>query len=459
MMNSILEETRARTKFLAELIERWRWVILALIGLSLLWVEVQEFLVLRVLNQAFHYFEVLQYAVLLVATGLLIELLARSNRAHKQAVRILENKHRISQKLTSHEDWKSVIQKLTEFPSEITDGVEEAYLLTMEPITGKFEITEHWPVKHQPLSSKKWDPTISCEKCLKKIPGKKSIIHLCMNVGGGSSMNVYSLDVPNQEAPASLLKFKMKPGRRLSREEEEIFNNINDEITLALQFSQDRKRLSEMRTAEAAIAERRLVSTYVHDQLGQNLGYLHLRLDQLRSHEDLGRFKSVKKELRHLQRVAHESYDIVRDILKRIQPETFPHLTNLLKEQSRTISRRGNLGLDFKTVGTPLPLIPAIRQEIFFTYCEMLNNVEKHANADKIEVRVIWSRELLEVSVKDNGVGFAPRADGEDDHFGLEIMRERVKKLNGKLTIESHLNEGTLISMSIPLEAKVLVTA
>ncbi len=88
MMNSILEETRARTKFLAELIERWRWVILALIGLSLLWVEVQEFLVLRVLNQAFHYFEVLQYAVLLVATGLLIELLARSNRGHKQAVRI-----------------------------------------------------------------------------------------------------------------------------------------------------------------------------------------------------------------------------------------------------------------------------------------------------------------------------------------------------------------------------------
>ncbi len=77
----------------------------------------------------------------------------------------------------------------------------------------------------------------------------------------------------------------------------------------------------------------------------------------------------------------------------------------------------------------------------------------------RLRSRAIWSRELLEVSVKDNGVGFAPRADGEDDHFGLEIMRERVKKLNGKLTIESHLNEGTLISMSIPLEAKVLVTA
>ncbi|MEO8357155.1 MAG: hypothetical protein ABI621_14690 [Chloroflexota bacterium] len=48
---------RHRIRAVVGWLEKWRWVILATIGLSLLWVEVQEFLVLRVLDQGFHYFE------------------------------------------------------------------------------------------------------------------------------------------------------------------------------------------------------------------------------------------------------------------------------------------------------------------------------------------------------------------------------------------------------------------
>src|SRR5512145_3183856 len=97
---------RAFLKSFAERLESWRWLILAFIGLSLLWVEVQEFFVLRVLDQPFHYFEVFQYAVLLISTGLLTELFARSNRAHKQAVKILEYKHRLSMEFANTDDWE-----------------------------------------------------------------------------------------------------------------------------------------------------------------------------------------------------------------------------------------------------------------------------------------------------------------------------------------------------------------
>ncbi|GAB4459322.1 MAG: hypothetical protein OHK0041_23880 [Anaerolineales bacterium] len=89
-MKNIRAKLSQFVKHSPEALEKWRWVILAVIGLSLLWVETQEFLVLRVLNQAFHYLEVFQYAVLLTSTGVLIELFARSNRAHRQALKILE---------------------------------------------------------------------------------------------------------------------------------------------------------------------------------------------------------------------------------------------------------------------------------------------------------------------------------------------------------------------------------
>jgi signal transduction histidine kinase len=261
------------------------------------------------------------------------------------------------------------------------------------------------------------------------------------------------LGIPNQNFPATILKFKLASNQKLSPDEEEIFKSIGDEITLALQASQDRKRLSEMQSAEVAMAERRIVSSYVHDELGQNLGYLHLKLDQLGNNETAMGLNEIRKELKHLQGVANESYEIVRDILKKFQPETIPHLTNLLREHARTVSRRANFALDFKAIGDPIQLATNTQQLIFYTFREILSNVEKHANAAHVEVLVIWNTGFLEISVADNGKGFNPDLVQHAEHFGLEIMRERIANIRGKLIINSSPESGTVVSISIPVES------
>ena len=199
------------------------------------------------------------------------------------------------------------------------------------------------------------------------------------------------------------------------------------------------------------MAERRMVSTYVHDQLGQNLGYMHLKLDQLGTSGIVTDFKDVQKELNRLREVANESYEIVRDILKKLQPETIPHLTNLLNEHARTVSRRAKFALNFKSVGKPLQLASDTQQIVFFTFREILSNVEKHASADKVDVLVVWDDGFLDVSVTDNGKGFDPRMVRKDEHFGLDIMQERITNIKGKLMINSSTDSGTVISISIPL--------
>lgn len=303
---------------------------------------------LRVLDQAFHYFEVFQYAVLLTSTGVLIELFARSNRAHKQSAKILEYKHKLSLELTSNDDWETLIDKITEIPSTIA-AVDEAYLLVRDTVTGKFEKTGHWILEEQGNRSSVWDPLVSCGKCVGKESNGRFVFHACRNSDDdASSPGIYSLALYDKNFPAAVLKFKLKPGFRLMKDEEQIFNNIGDEIAVVLQTSRDRKRLSEMQSAQVAMAERRLVSSYVHDQLGQNLGYMHLKLDQLHTHDDVMKSQSVRHELERLRDVANESYEIVRDILKKIQPETIPHLTNLLHEHAKTVSRRGNFELEFR---------------------------------------------------------------------------------------------------------------
>lgn len=457
--NPFWKKSRLYMKSLAERLERWRWLILAFIGLSLLWVEIQEFLVLRILNQAFHYFEVFQYTVLLISTGLLTELFARSNRAHKHAVHILDYKHRLSLELASNDEWETLCQKLTELPSNITEDVDEAYLFESDLITGDFESIGRWVGGGTADRAETWDPSILCEKCLQGDSKQKLVFHLCAGNDPNLSQSIYSLEILNKNYPTLLLKFRLKPGFKLSRENVDVFNNIGDEIAVALRASHDRKRLSEMQSAEVAIAERRIVSSYVHDQLGQNLGYLHLKLDQLGANESVVKSKEVKKDLKHLQDVANESYEIVRNILKKIQPETIPHLTNLLREHARTVSSRANFSLNFKSLGEPTHLATNAQQLIFFTFREILSNIEKHACASKVDVLVIWNDGLLDISVADNGKGFDPRLVKGDEHFGLGIMQERITNIKGNLVINSSTESGTVVSISIPIEStqRVLV--
>lgn len=430
-------------------LEKWRWLVLAVIGVSLLWVEIQEFLTLRILNQAFHYFEVFQYAVLLISTGLLLELFARSIKAHKHAVNILENKHRISLELVNQDDWESLIQKLTTIPSKITD-VEETYLLIHDPLSGEFEAVGHWLNEASLPNAKLWVPVVSCQECLEKPSANRSAFHICQEPDQSADYYIYCLEVSHHNIPTALLKFRVHRDASLTSYEEEVFNNIRDEIIIAIQASQDRRRLSEMQLAEVAMATRRVVSTYVHDQLGQNLGYMHLKLDQLSGDENIAS-RTIQKELNRLREVANESYEIVRDILKKMQPETIPHLTNLLQEHARTVSRRSKFTLNFKSIGKPLNLPPEIQQIVFFTFREILSNVEKHASATEVEVLVIWYDNTLDISVRDNGKGFDAVTVRKDEHFGLDIMQERISNINGKLTVSSSRDSGTVVSISIPL--------
>ena len=160
-------------------------------------------------------------------------------------------------------------------------------------------------------------------------------------------------------------------------------------------------------------------------------------------------------DLKHLQEVANESYEIVRDILKKIQPETIPHLTNLLREHAKTVSRRANFSLNFKSIGNPIHLATHTQQLIFFTFREILSNVEKHAGANRVVVLVIWNDGLLDISVADNGKGFDPGLVQKDEHFGLEIMQERITTIKGKLVINSSTESGTVVSLSIPVESTI----
>lgn len=453
-MRSFGKAARVFGKVTSGFLEKWRWHFLALSAIFVVLLEYYEYLNLH--PSPFHLGETFIYLSFIAFIGLLIEVNVRANRSYEQMGKILEHKHNLSLELALNDDWESLTARLVELPRKIVKGVDEVYLLVNDSIVGSFEVAGHWVENEDVLKNGRWDPAIPCSICLEMIPDQKTNFHICLNKDESPDYHAYSLGITDHNFPTTVLKFKLKSGTSLSGDEERIFNNIGDEIAVALQASQDRQRLSEMQSTKVRMEERRMVSAYVHDQLGQNLGFLHLKLDQLGSDERFIKSAEVRRELQYLREVANESYEIVRDILKNIQPDTIPNLTNLLKEYSRTVSRRAHFSLNFESRGVAVPLATLTQQLIFFTFREILSNVEKHAAATKVDVLVIWNNGFLDISVADDGKGFDPHRVRGDEHFGLQIMQERISGIKGNLVINSSTDSGTVVSISVPLAAAIL---
>lgn len=86
---------------------------------------------------------------------------------------------------------------------------------------------------------------------------------------------------------------------------------------------------------------------------------------------------------------------------------------------------------------------------IYRIVCEGCQNIVKHSNADKIEVSVKNDDNLIKICIQDNGNGMKEVESVSQNHFGLQLMSERVDALSGKMDVTSD-SSGTLIAIKIP---------
>jgi signal transduction histidine kinase len=81
---------------------------------------------------------------------------------------------------------------------------------------------------------------------------------------------------------------------------------------------------------------------------------------------------------------------------------------------------------------------------------EALTNVTRHANAKRVEVRVLGKAGGIDVTVRDDGEGFEQSATSGR---GLASMQSRIESIGGTLAIASNAGRGTLVHAHVPVEA------
>src|SRR5262249_49763018 len=99
-------------------------------------------------------------------------------------------------------------------------------------------------------------------------------------------------------------------------------------------------------------------------------------------------------------------------------------------------------------------LPPEVSLCLFRVLQESVQNAIKHSGSREIQVRLSAEEKTIELQVSDSGIGFPPEEAMRGTGLGLTSMNERMKLIDGKLSIESELGHGTIIRASAPITKK-----
>jgi PAS domain S-box-containing protein len=202
--------------------------------------------------------------------------------------------------------------------------------------------------------------------------------------------------------------------------------------------------------------ERLTIARDIHDVLGSSLSSLKMEMKILQTSID-SQCPSLHEELlgqaRRMSGLVDESIDLMRRTLKELRPEILEELglSEAIRWYSKEIGHRS--GIDFLVTIFPKEIkLNQIQSVILFRiFQEILTNITQHSGATKVTVFFKKNRNILVMSVGDNGIGITPEQTSRNDAFGILGMRERAFLLSGEIQITGVPGQGTTIRLTIPI--------
>jgi len=208
-----------------------------------------------------------------------------------------------------------------------------------------------------------------------------------------------------------------------------------------------------LKIIEAQEEERKRLSREIHDGPAQMLANVLLRTDLINiTYQQRGGDEAMK-EIIELKEMVRNALSEVRRIIYDLRPMALDDLgliPTLRKYIMTTEEYNPTCRINFQTFGEEQRILPNFEVAIFRLVQECLTNGIKHGKFTEASVKIEWTKQKMNIFVKDDGVGFDPKVVKEKS-FGLIGMQERVDLLDGTMKIISAPGRGTSILFSIPI--------
>lgn len=197
--------------------------------------------------------------------------------------------------------------------------------------------------------------------------------------------------------------------------------------------------------------EKKKIARDLHDGVLSRMFGARLNLDSINHMNDEESIKKRLEYLNELKEIEQDIREISHDLSREKQDliNNFVSITtNLFEEQTTTHPAKLNYFMD-SSIKWDL-VKNNIKINVFRILQEGLQNINKYAKANNISVSFIKEKNVLHISIEDDGTGFD--VSKKSKGIGMQNMISRAIDCNGKLDINSSKENGTKITLKIPLE-------
>ena len=221
-------------------------------------------------------------------------------------------------------------------------------------------------------------------------------------------------------------------------------------------------RIERERLRVTVMKERQEMVNEVHDTIAQTLAYVRMRLpllnESMLAHDD----QRSLKYLSDVKQGVGEVHDKLREVMTYFRTRMDPlGLLHALQGVADGYFDRVGISLEIRNSVHSLNLTDEQEVQVFYIVQEALANIAKHSMARRAIVSIARDQQHLEFRIEDDGLGMdepsvstlitLAKGLAPSNHFGLEIMQSRAKRLGGSLVVGPNDGGGTRVRLLLPL--------
>jgi PAS domain S-box-containing protein len=201
--------------------------------------------------------------------------------------------------------------------------------------------------------------------------------------------------------------------------------------------------------------ERRHIATILHDQIGQILAVSKIKLGAL---INISKDDNLLRDLKELRSYLEQAILHTRSLTFELSPPILYELglEAALEWLAEQMHEQHGIQYEFENDNQHKPLSDEVRVFLFTAVRELLVNVAKHANAQKVKVTVRRFGDNISIHVADDGIGFSVSSlnsyMNKNKGFGLFSIKERLSHLGGQMEIRAQRGRSSRICLLAPLK-------
>ncbi|HWJ17890.1 MAG TPA: chemotaxis protein CheB [Geobacterales bacterium] len=224
----------------------------------------------------------------------------------------------------------------------------------------------------------------------------------------------------------------------------------------ALHRSEDQLRRLTANLITAQEEERKRVARELHDDVNQRMAMLANEVATLERTLP-GSDRLLRKQLRSLREQVDQLSDDLRRTAQHLHPSALEHfgLVTALESHCSDFLKRHQIQLKLTHRSVPESIPVEVSLCLYRVTQECLHNIAKHSGARQVAVEIRGNEEGVLLSIADNGTGFDPGLVADQSGLGLVGIRERVRLVDGIVSINSQPGHGTKIDVRVPLTKRM----